>query len=207
MVYHREHKNYRNFVEIFQKKRGGDFMGHSLQEAEVVQIESIGEGARVCLDFVDQLAPTEGLLVGNTGHGYLVVLAENRTTDTYPARPFRINVGAIHHYLIKEGEQSAYLAELQPGNRLSLINEKGETRSLAIGRIKIEKRPLLRVVTKIGETEISATLQEADSVHVLGPNQEEKQILSLEVGDQIMICVDQPGRHLGEKIDEEIVEF
>lgn len=63
----------------------------------VERIQSAGEGSRVCLDFVDVLDPEEGVLVGNTGHGYLLVLSEHAVTPTYPARPFRVNAGAIHH--------------------------------------------------------------------------------------------------------------
>ncbi|MDX8045113.1 3-dehydroquinate synthase II [Gracilibacillus sp. S3-1-1] len=182
-------------------------MVNHLQEAEVVKVEEIGEGARVCLDLVDQLQPTEGILLGNTGHGYFFILGENRTTDTYPARSFRINSGAIHHYVVKEEETTAYLAELKPGDMLPIYNEKGETHQLAIGRVKIEKRPLMRIVAKVGDTELSATLQKADSVHLLTSDHEEKQAISLQAGDRILVKVDQPGRHLGERIEEEIIEF
>ncbi|GAB2557396.1 3-dehydroquinate synthase II [Gracilibacillus alcaliphilus] len=182
-------------------------MQNILKEAEVINMERIGEGARVCLDFVDRLTPTEGVLIGNTGHGYMVVLAENRTTDTYPARPFRVNCGAIHHYLVKDGQQTNYLAEVKPGDTIHVINHKGETRTIAVGRVKIEKRPFIRIVAKVDETEISATLQDADSVHLLAPDDQEKQVSSLKEGDLIMVRIDQPGRHLGEKIEEEITEL
>ncbi|WP_058308820.1 3-dehydroquinate synthase II [Gracilibacillus massiliensis] len=182
-------------------------MESNLQEAEIIRIESIGEGSRVCLDFVDHLEPTEGILLGNTGHGYLFVLAENRTTDTYPARPFRINSGAIHHYVVKEASKTAYLAELKPGDKITVLNANGETRQVALGRVKIEKRPLMRVVTRIANIEVSATLQEADSVHLLASNYKEKQAISLVEGDRVLVQLDQPGRHLGEKIEEEIIEY
>ncbi|UOQ87213.1 3-dehydroquinate synthase II [Gracilibacillus salinarum] len=182
-------------------------MDTSFQEAEIIKVESIGEGSRVCLDFVDALAPTEGILLGNTGHGYVFVLAENRSTDTYPARPFRINSGAIHHYALKSEDTTAYLAELQPGQVMSVYNAQGEIRQIAIGRVKVEKRPLMRVVAKVGDTEISATLQEADSVHVYAADEGEKQAITLQTGDRILVKLDQPGRHLGQKIEEDIVEF
>ncbi|SHM66705.1 3-dehydroquinate synthase II [Gracilibacillus kekensis] len=182
-------------------------MESNLQEAEIIRTESIGEGSRVCLDFVDHLEPTEGILLGNTGHGYLFVLAENRTTDTYPARPFRINSGAIHHYVLKESSKTAYLAELKPGDKITVLNAKGETRQVALGRVKIEKRPLMRIVARISNMEVSVTLQEADSVHLLSANYKEKQAISLVEGDRVLVQLDQPGRHLGEKIDEEIIEY
>ncbi|KAB8137672.1 3-dehydroquinate synthase [Gracilibacillus oryzae] len=182
-------------------------MDSRLQEAEVVAMESIGEGTRVCLDFVDKLQPTEGILVGNTGHGYLLVLAENRTTDTYPARPFRVNAGAIHQYALTDEGKTSYLAELKPGDQIAVMSAEGKKRNIAIGRVKMEKRPFLRIVLKSEGAVISATLQDADSVHVLGHDGSEKQVLDLQQGDRIMIVKDQPGRHLGEKIEEEIIEL
>ncbi|MFC4402765.1 3-dehydroquinate synthase II [Gracilibacillus xinjiangensis] len=182
-------------------------MASNLQEAEVISMKSIGEGSRVCLDFVDKLQPTEGILVGNTGHGYIMVLAENRTTETYPARPFRVNAGAIHQYAVVDEEKTAYLAELKPGDHVAVMSTEGYTRKIAIGRVKIEKRSFIRIVVNVDGQEISATLQEADSVHLLGHDDTEKQAIQLQQGDRIMVRFDQPGRHLGEKIEEEIVEM
>jgi 3-dehydroquinate synthase II len=61
---------------------------------EITKIHRIGEGMRVCIDFVDLLGRNDGLFVGNTGHGYINVLSENRQSKGYPPRPFRINCGA-----------------------------------------------------------------------------------------------------------------
>ena len=174
--------------------------------AEISELESIGMGSRVCIDFVDQLEPTEGLLIGNTGHGYMLVLAENRTTDTYPARSFRVNGGAIHQYVMMENSKTFYLSEIKAGQRLPIYKEDGSFREVAVGRVKIEQRPLVRVVAKIGGKEISVTIQEGDSTHLLGPNQKEREGISLKQGDQILVLPDTPGRHLGEKIEEYIIE-
>jgi 3-dehydroquinate synthase II len=174
--------------------------------AEIKRVTPIGEGARVCIDFIDQLSPTEGVLVGNTGHGYFFVLAENRQTDTYPKRPFRVNAGAIHHYIVTDEDKTNYLQEIQPGNRIPVFCEDGTYRKIPVGRVKIEKRPFVRVEAKVNDHTISVTMQEADSVHILGEKMEEKQVIQLEEGDKVYVRLDQAGRHLGEKIQEEIVE-
>ncbi|CQR46071.1 3-dehydroquinate synthase [Paraliobacillus sp. PM-2] len=57
------------------------------------------------------------------------------------------------------------------------------------------------------DQEISATLQEADSVHVQTADGEAKPVLDLQKGDRLACYPDQPGRHLGEKIEEEINEY
>ncbi|WP_082235367.1 3-dehydroquinate synthase II [Halobacillus massiliensis] len=171
---------------------------------EITKIEEIGDGMRVCLDFIDILKPTDGVYVGNTGHGYVKVLAENRESDGYPPRPFRLNCGSFHQYLYQE-EKTYYLHELQPGKKLKITDEESE-REIAIGRVKIEKRPFVRVEAGRGEQTISATLQKSSSVHLMEESDGEISILDLKEGQKILALLDKPGRHLGEKIDEVIVE-
>src|SRR5699024_2364807 len=94
------------------------------ETAKITEIESIGEGTRVCIDLIDELDPLEGVLIGNTGNGYLVALSENRSTETYPPRPFRINVGAYHHYLLLDEGMTGYLAEMKPGMKVPRSEER-----------------------------------------------------------------------------------
>ncbi|WP_347861469.1 3-dehydroquinate synthase II [Salimicrobium sp. PL1-032A] len=171
---------------------------------EVTNIEEIGEGMRVCLDFIDVLHPSDGLYVGNTGHGYVKVLAENRESKGYPARPFRINVGAFHQYIHQENH-TGYLHEWSAGDEVTVTDETRE-RTIAIGRVKMEKRPFLRVECSDGERVISATLQKSTSVYVVEEQRGHHPLVELSVGDHILVLPDEPGRHLGEKIDEIIVE-
>lgn len=176
--------------------------------AKVIEIASIGEGTRVCLDLIDELDPLEGVLIGNTGNGYLVALSENRSTETYPPRPFRVNAGAYHHYISLGEDKTQYLAEIKPGMQVPLWN-RTKTRLLSVGRVKLERRPFIRIVCQVKDTnkQISVTVQEADSVHLLAGDQTAKPAIELVVGDELLCYPDQPGRHLGEKIEEEITEL
>ncbi len=171
---------------------------------EITKIEEVGEGMRVCLDFIDILSPTDGVYVGNTGHGYLKVLAENRESEGYPPRPFRLNCGSFHQYLYQQ-EKTFYLHELNPGEKLTITDEKTE-REISIGRVKIEKRPFVRVEAKSGDRMISATLQKSSSVYLMEESEGEVSILELKTGHKVLGILDKPGRHLGEQIDEVIVE-
>ncbi|MCI3921447.1 3-dehydroquinate synthase II [Paenibacillus sp. TRM 82003] len=169
-------------------------------------VKEVGTGARVCLDFVDFLGPDEGLYVGNTGHGYALLLAETRSTSTYPPRPFRVNCGAIHQY-VWVGEKTVYLSEIQPGDCLTLFTPT-TSRDVSVGRVKIEHRPLLRIELESEDgTGVSFTVQASESVHLLGNGGEAKQAIHLKVGDQVLAAEDEPGRHLGTKIQEVIHEY
>ncbi|PXA04447.1 3-dehydroquinate synthase [Coraliomargarita sinensis] len=182
-------------------------MSSRLQFCEVEAVETIGEGTRVCLDLADRLEPEEGLLLGDTGHGYLLVLSENQSSETYPPRPFRVNCGAIHHYLLGENEKTRYLSDLTPEMSVMVVHAgSGAQRMVPIGRIKIEKRPLLRIIARYAGKRISATLQQADSVRLMRQAGEVVDVKSVQPGDSVCFLSDQPGRHLGERIEEDIQE-
>ncbi|MFB4164401.1 3-dehydroquinate synthase II [Alteribacillus sp. JSM 102045] len=171
----------------------------------VNKIIPVGEGTRVCIDCADLLTPTEGVLVGNTGHGYVLVLSENRSTDTYPPRPFRINAGGLHQYLYQE-EGTLYLSELR-GGRLLCVYNGSEQKEVPVGRVKMEKRELVRVEIEADGTHISSTLQYTDSVSFLNKDCEAVSVKELQEREEIYCFPDEPGRHLGKKIKEEINEY
>ena len=174
---------------------------------EVEAIETIGQGTRVCLDLADRLEPEEGLLLGDTGHGYLLILSENQSSETYPPRPFRVNCGAIHHYLLGEDQKTRYLSDLTPEMSVMVVHARsGVQRTVPIGRIKIEKRSLLRVIVRYEDRRISATLQQADSVRLMSKAQGAIDVKTLQIGASVCLLPDRPGRHLGERIEEKIEE-
>ncbi|WP_054637236.1 3-dehydroquinate synthase II [Thalassobacillus sp. C254] len=173
---------------------------------EVISIKAVGKGTRVCVDCADELSPEEGMLVGNTGDGYILVLSENRNTETYPSRAFRVNCGAVHQY-IYEGENTKYLSELRGGEQTPVFSLSGEPRIVPLGRVKAEQRDLLRVECRVQNKIISATLQDADSVQLAGEEGNSVPVQQLASGDRVLCMVDEPGRHLGEKIKEEIREY
>jgi len=173
--------------------------------ANVLSIENQGEGTRVCLDFIDALAADEGVLVGNTGHGYVLLLSENRVTATYPARPFRVNAGAIHHYLRLADDKVCYLSDVKAGMLVPVWTSGGTSRLVAIGRVKVEKRPMLRLSLDAGGVALSATLQDSDSIRFACP-QHSLALLEISPDDHVLCQLDQPGRHIGERIEEYINE-
>jgi len=176
-----------------------------LKLAKVLSIEPLGEGTRVCLDFIDALAADEGVLVGNTGHGYVLFLSENRVTATYPARPFRVNAGAIHHYLCLADDKVCYLSDVKAGMLVPVWTSAGQSRLVAIGRVKVEKRPMLRLCLDAGGVALSATLQDSDSIR-FACQQSSLALPELKLDDTVLCQIDQPGRHIGERIEEYINE-
>ena len=75
--------------------------------------------------------------------------AETAESPYVASRPFRVNAGAVHAYVRSLGGKTRYLAELQSGDEIQIVNIKGETREAIVGRCKIEKRPMLRIEAEI----------------------------------------------------------
>ncbi|MGY4690619.1 3-dehydroquinate synthase II [Salibacterium sp. K-3] len=171
----------------------------------VEKITPVGTGTRVCIDTVDILTPTEGVPAGNTGHGYLLILSENRSSETYPPRTFRINAGGLHQYIYQRGT-TRYLEELRGGDSLVVYNG-AESKEVPVGRVKMEKRELKRVEVNCSGIPVSATLQDAESVFLLKEDGTAVSMRELQEGDRICCFADEPGRHLGTKIEEQINEY
>lgn len=170
--------------------------------SNIIECIDMGEGTRAEIDLIDVLADDEGILVGNTGAGFILVLAETRSTNTYPPRPFRVNVGAIHQYIYLENNVTKYVSEIEPGDKIVVTNGNSE-RVVAVGRVKIEKRPIRRIKL---ENNISASLQIADSIFIKGSNKE-IHFIDAQINDSI-VCLpsEKTARHKGEVIDEFIIE-
>jgi len=180
-------------------------MMKTLEYCDVTQIKPMGEGLRVCIDFVDALAPMEGVFVGDTGYGYLLTLSESVPTATYPARPFRVNAGAFHQYLLLEEDKTCYLSELKAGDSVSIHSHEG-MRLISVGRVKIERRELLQVRCICGDRVLSSTVQFSDSARFLG-KENMLDAKTIKVGDKLVCRHDIPGRHLGKRKEEYIGEI
>ena len=81
-----------------------------LVEVEVTSVKSVGMGDRVCVDTCTNMAPGQGMLVGNAGGALFLVHAESLSNPYVAARPFRVNAGAVHAYIRVQGGKTRYLS-------------------------------------------------------------------------------------------------
>jgi 3-dehydroquinate synthase II len=96
---------------------------------------------------------------------------------------------------------------LKPGQEILLVDSHGECRIASVGRIKIERRPMLliRAKTRKGE-EGSVFLQNAETIHLATPGGRPVGLADLEPGLEILCHMDAAGRHFGLRIAEDIQE-
>jgi 3-dehydroquinate synthase II len=177
-----------------------------LAEGEVVAVTKIIIGDRVCIDTITNMSNGEGMLVGDYSNGMVLVNSESMENPYVASRPFRVNAGAVHCYIMTPNGRTKYLSDLRSGDEVLIVNYKGETYTSVIGRIKQEKRPLLRIEVKGKLGIFSVVLQNAETIRVVTPDGDSRSVVALKPKDKIVIYEEKGGRHFGHKIEETIEE-
>ncbi|MDM8540775.1 3-dehydroquinate synthase II [Desulfococcaceae bacterium HSG7] len=177
-----------------------------LKVAEVTDIISVGMGDRVCVDTCTTMLPGQGMLAGNTSNALFLVHSECLSNPYVAPRPFRVNAGAVHGYTRTPGGKTCYLSECGSGDQVLLTDFQGNSIISVVGRVKIEKRPLLMVKAIVDEKNINTILQNAETVRLVTPEGGATSVVNLKAGDRILVAAEDGGRHFGHKIDETIIE-
>jgi len=177
-----------------------------LAEAEVTNVKVLGSGERACVDTCNIMGLGEGMLVGNSPKMLFLVQSESMEVEYCATRPFRVNAGAVHSYVLLPGEKTKYLLELKSGDEALSVNYKGETKQVIVGRNKVENRPLILIEAKIGNQEGAVILQNAETIRVVQSGGKSVSVAELKKGNKILVKVGEAGRHFGTKIKEKIIE-
>ncbi|MBF0225964.1 MAG: 3-dehydroquinate synthase II [Desulfobacterales bacterium] len=177
-----------------------------LVEAEIIEIKSLGMGDRVCVDTCSLMTEGQGMLVGNSSSFLFLVHAESVVNPYVSPRPFRVNAGPVHAYTRVAGGKTKYLSELSSGDQVIIVDYKGNTTSAIVGRLKIEKRPLILVKALVSDKIITSILQNAETIRLTSPDGKPLSVVSLKPKDKVLVAVEEWGRHFGHKIQETITE-
>jgi 3-dehydroquinate synthase II len=177
-----------------------------LKVAEIVEVVPAGMGDRVCVDTCTAMVQGQGLLVGNSSSALFLVHAETVENPYVLPRPFRVNAGAIHAYTRVPGGKTRYLSELASGDQVLIADYKGNLNYAVIGRLKIEKRPLMLIKAMSEDRLITTIVQNAETIRLTSPDGTPVSVVSLNKGDKVLVAIEDAGRHFGHKIDESIVE-
>tara|TARA_B100001250_G_scaffold57404_1_gene44498 strand:+ start:4502 stop:5446 length:945 start_codon:yes stop_codon:yes gene_type:complete len=177
-----------------------------LDVANVISIQSGGFGERVCIDLIERLKEGEGVVVGSTSNSLCLIHGETLESEFVPSRPFRINVGAIHSYILMRDNSTKYLSELISGEEVKVINYNGRERYASIGRIKIERRPFLKISYSNEDIDGQVIIQQAETVRLLDSDGIAVSVTNIKVGDKIIVMQDTKMRHIGNAIEGEMRE-
>ncbi len=122
------------------------------------------------------------------------------------SRPFRVNAGAVHSYVLRPNDKTSYLEELKAGDEVLVVDSEGNTMLSSVGRVKIEIRPLLLISAETSGKKGDVILQNAETIRLVGKDGAPISVVSLKQGDEVLVRVDDAGRHFGMRIKEEIKE-
>ena len=187
-----------------------------LTSAEVIALQNVPESERVCVDTTSLLKPGEGMLVGSTAKGFVLVHAEVFETQFVSSRPFRVNAGDVSAYLLvpsddsEEGYRTKYLSELKGGDQVLVVNTSGEAKRVTVGRVKIETRPMLRLELEIDKRgkkiRFNYIGQNAETIRLVNSIGAPVSIVDIKVGDKVLTHIGPEATHFGIKIKEKIIE-
>lgn len=177
-----------------------------LEEFTIKDVQKVSMGDRVCIDTITDMKLGEGMLIGNYSNAFFLVHSESVENPYVEPRPFRVNAGAVHAYIMMPHGKTKYLDELKTGDEVLIINQKGESFASTIGRLKIEKRPMLNIKADARDKEVSLILQNAETIRLTKPSGEPVSVVKLAKGDKVLGYTEEGGRHFGFKITETISE-
>ncbi len=173
-----------------------------LVEATVTNINKLDLGARSCIDTCSLMEKGEGMLVGCSSQGMLLVQAEVEENPSVSPRPFRVNAGAVSLYVLAPNNKTRYIEEVKAGDEVLLVNKNGKIRSAFVGRSKIEIRPLTLVEAESNGKVAKAILQTAETIRLV-TTEDSKPVTELKVGDKILTYFQEGGRHFGTLVKDE----
>ena len=172
----------------------------------VTAVRSVGLGDRVCVDSCSILRDGEGMLVGNAASGLFLVHAETIDSGYVAPRPFRVNAGPVHAYILLPDGKTKYLSELRAGDEVLAVDSGGRARSVIVGRLKIERRPLVLVEAEVDGVRHTILVQNAETIRFVTPKGGAVSVSQLRPGDEVLLHREEGGRHFGMKIHETIAE-
>ncbi len=176
----------------------------SLDSATITAVRQIGSGSRVCVDTVEIIKPGEGLLTGCSSSGLFLIEGEVNANPHVNPRPFRVNAGPVSLYALKSEGKTCYLSELSAGDTVLLVDSSGKSRTVDVARVKIERRPMFLIEASNGDHVLKTIVQNAETVRMITPNGS-KAVSLLKPGDDVLVRLDQGGRHFGTPVPDEMI--
>ncbi len=178
----------------------------SLTTARVVSVTPAGIGDRACVDTTSMLEVGEGMLVGSQAEGLFLVHSETLPSEFVEPRPFRVNAGGVHSYIRVPGGKTKYLSELKAGDEVLVVDSKGRGRPAVVGRVKIERRPMVLVEAESAGRTFKVLLQNAETINLVDANGNPIPVTRLSPGQELLVLVEAGGRHFGKRVEETLVE-
>jgi 3-amino-4-hydroxybenzoic acid synthase len=199
-----DHASLDIFLKKFSEAKTGSL---PLEVGEILSSRPVGMGYRSCIDLATLFSEEEGMLVGSTSQGGVLCCPEVFYLPYMELRPFRVNAGAVHSYVYNLENKTDYMTELRAGSPVMVVNLNGKVRQAFVGRMKTEMRPLRLIEVGFSEgRRVNILLQDDWHVRIFSDEGKPRNITELKPGDRVLGYVAEPGRHVGIKVSEHIIE-
>ena len=183
---------------------GGRSFG--MEAAAITEIKEVGDGERVCVDTASMLKKGEGMLIGSRSNFMFLVHNESVGSSFTSPRPFRVNAGAVHCYTPSPDGTTKYLSEIETGSEVLILTPEGHARRAAVGRSKIERRPMLMIKAEAAGETGGIIAQDAETIRFVKPGGRLVSVTHLKVGDKVMVHARRAaGRHFGMEVADEYI--
>ena len=176
-----------------------------LTQAVVTGITPLSLGDRVCIDTSSLLEQGEGMLIGSSSACLFLICSESFDSEYVNSRPFRVNAGAVHSYILCPDGTTCYLSEVKAGTPLLSRLPDGTLRPVDTGRVKIERRPMILIEAEAAGRKHSVVVQNAETIR-LGTPAGAVSVADLSIGDKVLVRLESGGRHFGHAMAETILE-
>lgn len=173
---------------------------------KVIRVEHVGRGNRICVDTTAVLHQNEGMIIGSTSRGGLLISSETHYLPYMDLRPFRVNAGALHSYTWSVDNTTKYLSDLKVGSTVLAVDTNGNTREVCVGRIKMEERPMLLIGAEYKGVKINSIVQDDWHIRLFGKDGKVVNSSDIKPGDELLGYLCEGGRHVGIKINEALEE-
>jgi 3-amino-4-hydroxybenzoic acid synthase len=178
-----------------------------LAELTVTEVTQVGTGDQACVDTCSYLRENEGILVGSHASGMVLCASDARPEPHSPSRPFRVNAGALMSCTPVGRGRTAYLSELKAGSELLAVGTDGSTRRVAVGRVKIEPRPMVSVEAVSADgVRVNLILQHDWRMRMRGPGDSVLNSAEIKPGDRILGHLPRQNRQTNQRDDRFRVE-
>ena len=183
---------------------GGRSFG--MEAAAITEIKEVGDGERVCVDTASMLKKGEGMLIGSRSNFMFLVHNESVGSSFTSPRPFRVNAGAVHCYTPSPDGTTKYLSEIETGSEVLILTPEGRARRAAVGRSKIERRPMLMIKAEAAGETGGIIAQDAETIRFVKPGGRLVSVTHFKVGDRVMVHArSAAGRHFGMEVADEYI--
>ena len=199
-------KEFNQIKEIANLIQEASFNKYDLKEAIVTGIKPVGIGDRVCIDTAAMMKVGEGMLIGSYSKTMFLIHSESLESEYVASRPFRVNAGPVQAYVMVPGNKTKYLSEIKTGDEVLVVDKDGKTQASVVGRVKIEKRPLILVEAEYEGLKIKTLLQNAETIRLVNEKGEAISVSDIQIGDKVKVFIDKGARHFGMSIEETIIE-